>query len=325
MRRREFIGLVGGAAVWPLTSRAQQAMPVVGYLGQLSLETAPPSVAAFRQGLNEAGFVEGRNVGMEYRWARGDISRLPELAAELVRRRVSVIATPGSTFASLAAKAATTTIPIVFTTALDPVEIGLVTSLNQPAGNITGITDMSAELMPKRIGVLRELIPRAQRFAILVHRSGAGVESIVKDAQVSGSAVGLKIEILYVGTKQEIDSAFDDVRQKRIDALLIHTNPFLGSARAQIIALAARHGVPIIYPTRDYAEMGGLMSYGSNAAERNRRAGVYVGRILKGERPADLPVLRPTKFELVINLKTAGALGIDVPPMLRALADEVIE
>jgi putative ABC transport system substrate-binding protein len=325
--RRELIAALGGtAAAWPLAARAQQpAMPVIGYLHSDSPQPVARLLAAFREGLGETGYAEGQNVAIEYRWAHNDLSRLPDLVADLVRRGVAVIAAPGSSAAALAAKAATTTIPIVFSIGLDPVQLGLVTSLNRPGGNITGVNSMSNELLPKRLGLLQELLPAATRFAVLVNPKNPTTESLKKDVQAAAAAMGWQIEILTAGSDTDIDAAFVSLVQRRADALLVHPDNLFINRRVQLVILAARHAVPTIYPFRTDAEAGGLMSYGISLADAHRQAGVYTGRILKGARPAELPVVQPTKFELVINFKTANALGLEVPPMLLARADEVIE
>jgi putative tryptophan/tyrosine transport system substrate-binding protein len=327
MRRRQFISLLGSAAAaWPLAARAQQAaLPVVGFVYPSVPELSAGIVAAFRKGLNETGFVEGRNVTIEFRFGYNDIAQLPKLAADLVDRRVAVIATPGSTPSALAAKAATTTIPIVFGIGPDPVEIGLVASLNRPGGNITGITSMNAELGAKRLGLLHELLPSAVRFAVLVNPNNRNAEPLTRDAQATASAIGREIEIFAASSAREIDAAFVSLLQKRADALLVSPDPLFDSRRVQLVTLATHHRLPTIYSFRENVEIGGLMSYGSSATERDRQVGIYVGRILKGEKPADLPVIRADKFEFVINLQTARVLGLDVSPTLLALADEVIE
>jgi putative tryptophan/tyrosine transport system substrate-binding protein len=324
--RREFITLIGGAATWSLAARAQQsAMPVVGFLHSGSPEPWASRLSAFRKGLAEAGYVEGQNVAIEFRWAAGQDHRLPDLAANLIRRGVAVIATPGSTPAALAAKAATTTIPIVFLVASDPVALGLVASLNRPGSNATGVNTQLVELVTKQLGLLHELAPQAGRYVALVNPNTAYAEVEVKDLQANASALGLPIEILRAGTGREIDAAFANLVQKSGGALLVGVDPFFVSRRAQIVTLAARHAIPAIYSARDFAEAGGLMSYGPNLAYLYQQTGTYVGRVLKGEKPTLLPVLQPTKFELVVNLNTARAIDIAIPNTLLALADEVIE
>jgi putative tryptophan/tyrosine transport system substrate-binding protein len=328
MRRREFVTLLGGAATaWPLASRAQQAaMPVVGYLYQGVPEGSGASVAAaFRKGLGEAGYVEGRNVTIEYRWGQNDPAQLPELAADLVRRRVALIATPGSAPSALAAKALTTTIPIVFSTAADPVQIGLVASLNRPGGNVTGFSNLVGELSGKQLGILHELLPGAVRFAGLVNPNSPNAEFFTKDVRATAAVIGRQIEILTATTNREIDTAFVSAVQKRADALLVNSGALFGNRRFQLLMLAAHHRLPTMYYEREYADAGGLMSYGSNNADTVRQLGIYAARILKGEKPADLPVQLATRFEFIINLHTARTLGVEVPPTLSARADEVIE
>ena len=325
--RRELIAAIGGATVaWPLAARAQQpAMPVIGFLHSGSPEPIANRVAAFRKGLGEAGYVEGQNVAIQFRWAAGQDDRLPDLAADLIRQRVAVITTPGSTPAALAAKAATTTIPIVVLVGSDPVALGLVASLNRPGGNVTGVNVQLGELVAKRLGMLREVAPSANRFVALVNPNTAFTDAVVKELQTSASEVGLPIEILRASTGREIDAAFANLVQKPGGALLVGPDVVFVSRRTQIVTLAARHALLAIYGSRDFAEIGGLMSYGPDLAGAYHQTGVYVGRVLKGEKPADLPVVQPTKFELVINLNTARALGITVPDRLLATADEVIE
>jgi ABC-type uncharacterized transport system substrate-binding protein len=327
VKRREFITLLGGAAAaWPLAARAQQpAMPVIGFLHSGSPEPNANRVAAFRKGLGEAGYVEGQNVAIEFRWAAGHNDRLPDLAADLIRRRVAVIATPGSTPASLAAKAATATIPIVFLMGGDPVALGLVASLGRPGGNATGVNLQLVEVVAKQLGMLRELAPGANRLLALVNPNTAYTDAVVKDLQASALALGVEIEFLRAGTGREIDTAFANLVQKPGGALLVGPDAVFVGRRAQIVTLAARHALPAIYYVRDFAEIGGLMSYGPDVIISYQQTGSYVGRILKGEKPADLPVVQPTKFELVVNLNTARALGLEVPPTLLARADEVIE
>jgi ABC-type uncharacterized transport system substrate-binding protein len=323
VKRREFITLLGGAAaVWPLAARAQQpAMPVVGFVRDATPIVSDDRVIAFRQGLKEAGFVEGQNVAIEYRSDQTD--KLPLVVADLLRRQVALIV--GNTPSALAAKALTTTVPIVFVTGGDPVEVGLVASLNRPGGNVTGISFMSVELAAKQLGLLRELRPGAARIAVLVDPKFPTTERLLSEVRAAASAIGQQIEVLYVSSDREIETAFTTLIQRGAGALLWGTGEFLFSQRDRVVALAARHRIPAMYILRDYAAAGGLISYAASTTDANRQAGIYAGRILKGEKPGDLPVMLPTKFELVINLKTAKALGLDVPPTLLALADEVIE
>jgi putative ABC transport system substrate-binding protein len=327
MRRREFITLLGSAAfAWPLTTRAQQpAMPVIGFVYPGKPELSTGVVAAFRKGLVEAGFVEGRNVAVELRFAYGDNGRLPELMTDLVHRRVALIVTPGSTQAALAAKAATKSIPIVFSVGTDPVEIGLVASLSHPGGNVTGITSLNSELAAKRLGLMLELLPNAVRFAVLVNPTNRNAEALTRDAQTAGATIGRQVDILAASTPREIDAAFASAAQKRSDALVVSPEPLLDNRRVQLVTLAAHQRLPAIYAFRENVEIGGLMSYGSNARERDRQVGLYAGRILNGEAAANLPVIRAAKFEFVFNLQTARALRLDVPATLVAQADEVIE
>jgi ABC-type uncharacterized transport system substrate-binding protein len=322
MRRREFIALLSGAAAWPLATRAQQsALPVIGFLYFGWPDTK--IVGSFHKGLNETGYFEGRNLTIEFRSAQNDTARLPELAADLVRRQVAAIAAPSGT-AALAAMAATTTIPVVFNTAGDPVQMGLVASLNRPGGNVTGVANMHMEITAKRLGILRELLPKSARFAVLVNPSSQNAESEITEAQQAGSAIGRQIDIVTAGTDREIDMAFASLMQKRVDALVVGPHSFFRNRRAQLLTLVARHAMPAIFSYRDDAEAGGLMSYGSTFDEYHQ-VGIYVGRILKGEKPSDLPVMQASKFEFIINLQVAKALGIDIPSTLLALADEVIE
>ena len=327
IRRRDFITLLGGAAAaWPLAARAQQpAVPVIGYLYSGTPEASASWVAAFRKGLSESGFSEGHNVAIEYRWAYNDPARLPELAADLVRRRVAVIVTPGIAASVLAAKDATTTIPIVFRTGGDPIELGFVASLNQPGGNVTGINTMSLEIGAKRVGLLHELLPHAERFAVLLNPNDPNADHYTKDMQAAASTIGWQIEFLGASNIREIDLAFANLAQKRLDALLVVPQGLLFNRRVQIVTQVTRYALPAVYPNREFAEIGGLMSYGPNSADEFRLTGVYTGRILKGEKPGDLPVLRTSTFELVINLQTARIFGIAIPPSLLAIADEAIE
>jgi putative ABC transport system substrate-binding protein len=327
MRRREFSALIGGAAVaLPLATSAQQpAMPVIGFLNTRSVDDVPELTAAFRKGLNEIGYMEGRNTAIEYRWANNDPQRLPELASDLVRRQVTVIVATGGNVSALAAKAATSTIPIVFSVGGDPIKLGLVAQLNRPDGNATGVTSLTGLLGAKRLELLRELIPKATVVAVLINSTNPSAETYVRETQEAARTVGQQIHTLSASTEAEIEAAFVTLAQMRAEALLVVTDAVFIGRREQIVALAARYAVPAIYEASVFARVGGLMSYGPNFAEAIRQVGIYTGRILKGEKPADLPVLQPTKFELVINLKTAKALGLTVPPSLLARSDEVIE
>ena len=328
MQRREFIKLVGGAAAaWPLSARAQRpAMPVIGFLGGASPDLYAKPLRAFHQGLSETGYVEGRNVTIEYRWADGQNDRLAALAADLVRRQVNVIAAPGSTPAALAAKAATATIPIIFQVGVDPIAAELVASLARPGGNVTGVTNINTELAPKRLELLRELIPKANIIALLVNPTSPFItESISKDLQSAARALGLQLHILNASTERDFDTVFANLVQLRADALVIAPDAMFISRSEQLGALTLRHAVPAITQFREFAAAGGLMSYGGSSSEPTRLVGVYTGRALKGEKPTDLPVVQATKVELVINLKTAKALGLNVPNTLIGRADEVIE
>jgi putative ABC transport system substrate-binding protein len=328
MKRRNFIGLIGAAAAWPLRARAQKLrMPVIGFLSPGSDGPSAHIISAFRRGLAETGYVEGRDVEIEFRWARNINARLPELAADLVRLKVAVIATPASTTAAIAARAATTTIPIVFSGGGDAVRVGLVASLNRPGGNATGVSGMNIELGAKRLEFVRELLPAAKRFALLVNPNAnlAVNESGISDLRAAVAALGGQIEVLSASTPSEIDTAFATLAQKRPDALLVGPDMLFINHPAQLAALAARYAIPAIYPFREDVEAGGLMSYGPSITDNVRLVGVLAGRILKGEKPGDLPVMQPTKFELVINLKTAKALGLTASPALISRADEVIE
>jgi putative ABC transport system substrate-binding protein len=327
MRRREFIAGVGSAAAWPLAARAQQpALPVIGYLDSGSADATADRVRSFRKGLGETGYVEGRNVMVEYHWLEGQYDRLGALAADLVRRRVAAIATPGTTSAAIAAKAATTTIPIVFAVGEDPVKLGLVTSLAHPGGNATGVNFFSAELVAKRLALLHELVPKAMRVAVLVNpANGPLAETTLREVREAARTIGLQIQVLNATTSNDIDAAFATLAREHPDVLFIAGDAFFIGRRAQLVTLAARDRIPAVYTNREYVAAGGLMSYGTDAADRYRQVGVYTGNILKGAKPADLPVVQSTKFEFVINLQTAKLLGIEVPETLLATADEVIQ
>ena len=326
MKRRKFILLLGSAAVWPLSTRAQQpAMPVIGFLSPGSPEPFSYLVAAFREGLMQASYIEGRNVVIEYRWANGQYGQLPALAADLVRLQVAVIAATGGSITAHAAKAASAAIPIVFNVGDDPIKSGLVASLNRPGGNITGVSVTSAALEPKRLGLLREVVPQATIVGVLLNPTNPDSDFQRHDVEMAAAAIGQQLHILNASSENEIDAAFAALVQQRANGLLVGNDAFFNSRREQIVALAVRHGIPAIYSFRSFAESGGLMSYGANLLDVYRQVGLYVGRILKGEKPADLPVVQPIKFEFVINLKTVKTMRIKLSDNLLSLADEVIE
>jgi putative ABC transport system substrate-binding protein len=327
VKRREFITLLGGATAWPLAARAQQpAMPVIGILYGGSSDAYAYLLTAIRRGLRESGYIEGRNVAIEYRWAEDRYDRVPALADDLVRRQVDVIiANGGGGYVAKVAKAATATIPIVFTTNLDPVKSGLVASLNHPGGNATGMSFFSSLLEPKKFELIHELVPKAAAIAILVNPDNPNSESIVKMVKAAGDGVGRSLVVVTGSTDREIESAYATVVERRAGGLIVAADPFFTARREQIVALSARHTIPAIYEWREFVEVGGLMSYGSRITDTFRQVGIYAGRILKGEKPADLPVQQPTKFELVVNLKTAKTLGLDVPTAILLRTDEVIE
>jgi putative ABC transport system substrate-binding protein len=325
MRRRDFITFVGGGAAWPLAARAQQqAIPVIGLLGGGSPESFAPTFAALRQGLQEAGFVEGRNAEIEARWARGQFDRLPGLAADLVGRRAAVIITQ-TLPAALAAKAAAATIPVVFVVGEDPVEVGLVHTLNRPGGNITGLSNFMNLLGAKRLELLSETVPNANAIALLVNPKNPNAEPDSRTLRVAAHALGRRIEVLKAASETDLEAAFAAIMEQRLGALFVNIDSFFAARADQLVALAAHHHVPASYPLRQFVAAGGLMSYDANFADAFRRAGIYAGRILKGDKPANLPVLQPTRFDLTISLKTARALGLDIPPKVLALANEVIE
>ena len=325
MNRREFITLLGGATMWPVAARAQQpAVPVIGFLNGASPVGYAPFAAAFREGLKEAGYVDGQNAAIEYRWANGRYDRLPALAADLIQRKVAVIAATSSP-AAQAAKTATSTVPIVFTTGDDPIKLGLVASLNRPGGNVTGVSSLLVEIGSKQLGLLREVAPGTTAIAVLINPNFPGTERQLRDVDAAARVLGLQLIVLTASTERDMETGFATMAQKGGVALLVGVDPFFLERRDHIVALAARHSIPAIYPVRDFAVAGGLMSYGSDFADSYRQAGVYAGRIVRGEKPADLPVQRSTKFEFVINFKTAKALGLTVSNSMQLLADEVIE
>ena len=326
MRRREFIGLFGGAAAWPLVARGQQpAMPVIGFLSSRSPTEAAYVVAAFHRGFREGGYAEGQNVGIEYRWAEGQYDRLPGLAADLVSRRVALIASTGGIGAAIAAKRATSTIPIVFTAGDDPVEHGLVTNFNRPGGNVTGIYNFISSLEAKRFGLLRETVPAATSIAVLLNPNYPGFDVQLKDVQEAAQGAGQQVHVFNATNQADIEATFNAVARVPAVALLVGADPFFNGQREQLVMLAARYHVPTMYELREYALAGGLISYGTNLADAYRHVGNYAARILKGEKPADLPVVQSSNFELVINLRTAKALGLTIPPSVFAIADDVIE
>jgi putative tryptophan/tyrosine transport system substrate-binding protein len=326
MRRREFLSVLAVAASWPLAARAQQpAIPVIGFLHQGSPDQNIERLATFRKGLGQAGFVEGQNITIEFRWADGQVDRLPALAADLVQRQVALMATPFSTDAALAAKAATKAIPVVFVSSADPVQIGLVASLNRPGGNITGVTTLNTELAPKRLELLRNLVPNASRYFALINPTSNLAGAFIKDLETAAAILGIRIDFLRASNDRELETAFASIPQQSGSVLISSTDAFFFVRREQIATLAIRHGLPAIFDARVYTMAGGLMSYAGDDTDMMLLTVSYIGRILRGERPADLPVAQPTKFALTINLKTAKALGLNVPPALLATADEVIE
>jgi putative ABC transport system substrate-binding protein len=326
MRRREFVTLLGGATAWPLAARAQQgAMPVIGFLNGGSPDMFADRVRAFRQGLSETGYDGGSNAAIEYRWAEGQYDRLPALAADLVRRQVTAIAAADGASSALAAKAATTTIPIIFRVGVDPVEVGLVASLSRPGGNVTGVTTLNVEVGPKRLELLHELVPTATVVALLVNPTSPAAQAQSRDMQAAARTLGLQLHVLHATTERDFDTVFTTLAQLRAGGLVIGPDVFFGSRSEKLAALTVRHAVPTVYQFRQFAAAGGLMSYGGSATDSYRQAGAYTGRVLKGEKPADLPVQQGTKVELIINLKTAQALGLTFPLSLLGRADEVIE
>jgi putative ABC transport system substrate-binding protein len=326
MKRRELITLLGAAAAWPLAARAQQPrLPVIGFLSGRSLDESSELLAAFRQGLSEAGYVEGRNALVEYQWAQGQYDRLPALASDLVARHVAVIVTTGGTASAIAAKAASTAIPIVFNVTDDPIRVGLVASLNRPGGNATGVTNLATELEAKRLGLLHDTVPQVRLFAALVNPEDPAAEIMTKETESAARASGVGLIVLQASTESEIGTAFAILAQQRPVALVVIPEPFFITRREQLVAQAARLAIPVIYGIREFAVAGGLMSYGNNGSEGYRQIGIFAGKILKGAKPSDLPVQQSARFEFVINLKTAKALNLTIPPGILAIADEVIE
>ncbi len=325
MQRREFITLLGGMAVWPFAVRAQQSMPVVGFVHSSSPNYFSQMAPAFSQGLKEAGYIEGQNLVIEYRWAEGQYDRLPALVADLLDRKVNVIFAAGGTNPAKAAKAATTKIPIVFVSAADPVRTGLVASLSRPGGNVTGISLLASTLDSKKLDLLRQLMPQATMIGDLVNPNYPEAKSQVAGFQAAANSLGVRSMVFFARTEADIDTAFANLALQHVDALVLGNDPFFGARRDQLVALAGRHSIPVIYFQEEFVTAGGLISYGPSFADGYRQAGVYIGKILKGEKPADLPIMQPTKFEMFINLKTAKALGLNVPPTLIAIADKVIE
>jgi len=325
-KRREFITLVGGAVAWPIAARAQQSvMPVIGFLSANRSDAFPNYIAAFHEGLAEGGFVEGKNVAIEFRFAEQRLERLPALAMDLVRRKVAVILTSGGDVPAMVAKGVTSTIPVVFLTGFDPVKSGLVASLNRPGGNLTGATVIAGQLVAKRLELLRELVPAARIVGVLANPNNPNADGDMAEAQTAGRALGQEIHVLLAEREQEVDAAFTTLALLKADALVLDADPLFANLRGKIIALVERRALPTVYYSREYADAGGLISYGASFTGLYRQGGIYVGRILKGAKPAELPVVQPTKFDLIINRKTAKALGLDVPPTLLARADEVIE
>jgi len=326
MKRRDFIALSGGAVAWPLAAHGQQStMPVIGFLHSASPEPFAQFVAAFREGLKDTGYVEGQNVAIEYRWANGQYDRLPALASDLVKRQVAVIATAGGSPSGLAAKKATATIPIVFSAGDDPVKVGLVASLNHPGENVTGVSVLIGALDAKKLGLLREIVPKATVFGILENPTLAAVKDRISSVEAAARSIGQQIQVFFASDERTLEATFPRLAQSGVGALVVGADPFFNSRRDQLVTLTARYAIPAIYETREYVVAGGLMSYGTKLAEGYRQVGIYTGRILKGDKPGDLPVVQSSKFELVINLKTAKVLGLAIPNSMQLLADEMIE